>query len=289
MKLVTFEHGGRERWGAVTGAADDGVVDLSARLPAYGSVAGLLAADGLAAARAALAGTAPDRALAEVRLCKPIPRPGRILCIGVNYANRNEEYQDGAERPKWPSLFMRSPGSLVAHGEPLLRPPESVQLDYEGEIVIVIGRAGRRIPRERASEHIAGLTCMNEGTLRDWLRHGKFNVTQGKNFEASGAVGPWIVTADACDGWDRLRVTTRINGEVRQDETTDRLMFPFDFLIAYLSTFMRLEPGDLIATGTPTGAGTYFDPPRWLVPGDRVEVEVSGVGVLSNPVADEPA
>jgi 2-keto-4-pentenoate hydratase/2-oxohepta-3-ene-1,7-dioic acid hydratase in catechol pathway len=289
MKLITFEHGGRERWGAVTGAADDAVVDLSARLPAYGSVAGLLAADGLAAARAALAGAAPDLALAEVRLRKPIPRPGRILCIGVNYANRNEEYKDGAERPKWPSLFMRSPGSLVAHGEPLLRPPESVQLDYEGEIVIVIGRAGRRIPRDRASEHIAGITCMNEGTLRDWLRHGKFNVTQGKNFEASGAMGPWIVTADAFDGWDRLRVTTRVNGEVRQDETTDRLMFPFDFLIAYLSTFMRLEPGDVIATGTPTGAGTYFDPPRWLVPGDRVEVAVSGVGVLSNPVADEPA
>jgi len=289
MKLVTFEHGGRERWGAVVGAADDGVVDLSARLPAYGSMAGLLAADGLAAARAALAGTAPDLALAEVRLRKPVPRPGRILCIGVNYADRNEEYQDGAERPKWPSLFMRSPGSLVAHGEPLLRPPESVQLDYEGEIVMVIGRAGRRIPRSRASEHVAGLTCMNEGTLRDWLRHGKFNVTQGKNFEASGAVGPWIVTADAFDGWGDLRVSTRVNGELRQDETTARLMFPFEFLIEYLSTFMRLEPGDLIATGTPTGAGAYFKPPRWLVPGDRVEVTVSGVGTLSNPVMDEPA
>jgi 5-carboxymethyl-2-hydroxymuconate isomerase len=184
---------------------------------------------------------------------------------------------------------MRSPGSLGAHGEPLLRPPESLQLDYEGEIAIVIGRAGRRIPRECAAAHVAGLTCMNEGTVRDWLRHGKFNVTQGKNFESSGALGPWLVTADAFEGFGDLRVSTRVNGELRQDDTTARLMFPFDALIAYLSTFMRLEPGDLIATGTPTGAGARFDPPKWLVPGDRVEVTVTGVGTLSNPVADEAA
>jgi 5-carboxymethyl-2-hydroxymuconate isomerase len=211
-----------------------------------------------------------------------------VICVGVNYAERNEEYGDGSERPKWPSLFMRTAGSLVAHGEAILRPPESTQLDYEGEIAIVIGRAGRRIPRARATEHIAGLTCMNDGTIRDWLRHGKFNVTQGKNFESTGSIGPWLATTDGFDGFGALRVLTRVNGEVRQDDTTERLMFPFDDLIAYISTFMRLEPGDVISTGTPTGAGARLDPPRWLVPGDRLEVEVPGVGTLVNPIEDEP-
>jgi 2-keto-4-pentenoate hydratase/2-oxohepta-3-ene-1,7-dioic acid hydratase in catechol pathway len=287
MKLVGFEHRGRTGWGAVTGAADDGIVDLGSRLPDFASVEAMLAADALKRARGIASSTPADLALADVVLGKPVSRPGRIVCVGVNYAERNEEYRDGSERPKWPSLFMRSPGSLVAHGAPILRPPESPQLDYEGEIAIVIGRAGRRIPRARASDHIAGLTCMNEGTIRDWLRHGKFNVTQGKNFEASGAIGPWLVTSDAFDGWDALRVTTRVNGEVRQDDTTARLMFPFEFLIEYVSTFMRLEPGDVISTGTPTGAGARFDPPKWLVPGDLVEIEVGGVGVLANRVEDE--
>jgi 5-carboxymethyl-2-hydroxymuconate isomerase len=289
MKLVTYTHGGRARWGAVVGERDDGVVDLGARMPGVGSLAELLAAGALEAARAIVGRTAPDVALADVTLDKPVPRPGKIVCIGVNYAERNEEYRDGSERPKWPSLFMRTPGSLVAHGEPIVRPPESVQLDYEGEIAIVVGRAGRRIPREQAARHVGGLTCMNEGTIRDWLRHGKFNVTQGKNFERTGSIGPWLVTADTFDGFDDLRVSTRVNGELRQDDTTTRLMFPFDMLIAYLSTFMRLEPGDVISTGTPTGAGAHLDPPRWLVPGDRVEVAVSGVGVLANPVIDEVA
>jgi 2-keto-4-pentenoate hydratase/2-oxohepta-3-ene-1,7-dioic acid hydratase in catechol pathway len=289
MKLVSYTHGDRARWGAVVGERDDGVVDLGARMTGVGSLAELLAAGALEAARAIVERTAPDLALADVTLDKPVPRPGKIICIGVNYAERNEEYRDGSERPRWPSLFMRTPGSLVAHGEPIVRPPESVQLDYEGEIAIVVGRAGRRIPREQAARYVGGLTCMNEGTIRDWLRHGKFNVTQGKNFERTGSIGPWLVTADAFGGFDDLRVSTRVNGELRQDDTTARLMFPFDMLIAYLSTFMRLEPGDVISTGTPTGAGAHLDPPRWLVPGDRVEVAVSGVGVLANPVIDEVA
>lgn len=288
MKLASWTHDGREAWGAVVGA-DDALVDLGARMPGVGSVDALLASGGLEAARALAARTPPDLALAAVRLRKPLARPGKVVCVGVNYAERNEEYKDGSERPKWPSLFMRTPGSLVAHGEPILRPPESVQLDYEGEIAIVIGRAGRRIPRARAAAHVAGLTCVNEGTLRDWLRHGKFNVTQGKNFEASGAIGPWIATTDGFEGFGRLRVTTRVNGEVRQDDTTERLMFPFEYLVEYVSTFMRLEPGDLISTGTPTGAGARFEPPKWLVPGDVVEVEVPGIGTLHNVVEDERA
>ena len=254
----------------------------------YADLHALLAAGDVGRAHAERAGTARDFAFGDVTFLPPIARPEKIFCIGVNYMNRNEEYRDASDAPKFPSIFMRTPASLVGHGASLVRPPESPELDYEGEIVIVIGRPGRRIPRERAHAHIAGLTCMNEGTVRDWVRHGKFNVTQGKNFAASGAVGPWIVTADEISGYADLRVTTRVNGEVRQDDTTASLAFPFDYLIAYISTFAALAPGDIIATGTPTGAGARFDPPRYLVPGDVVEVEVPVVGTLANPVIDEP-
>jgi 2-keto-4-pentenoate hydratase/2-oxohepta-3-ene-1,7-dioic acid hydratase in catechol pathway len=233
------------------------------------------------------AGEAADLALADVALGIPIPDPEKIWCIGVNYADRNAEYKDGSQLPKYPSLFCRTPSSFVGHGTPLERPKVSTQLDYEGEIVLVIGRTGRHIPRERAMDHVFGYTLCNEGSVRDWLHHGKFNVTQGKNFDRSGSIGPWIVTrAEAGD--DRpFELTTRVNGEVRQHETTDRLMFPFDYLIAYLSTFATLKPGDMIVTGTPTGAGARFDPPRWLKPGDVVEIEVPRIGLLSNGVIDE--
>ena len=181
---------------------------------------------------------------------------------------------------------MRFPGSFVGHKAPLIRPPETKQFDYEGEIALVIGKPGRRIARQDAREHIFGYTIANEGTAREWTRHGKFNVTQGKNFDASGSIGPWIVTADAMPA-GAMRLKTRVNGEERQNDSTDRLLFPFDFLVSYLSIFTTLEPGDIILTGTPNGAGGRFDPPKWLIAGDVVEVEVSGIGVLSNPVVDE--
>jgi 5-carboxymethyl-2-hydroxymuconate isomerase len=219
--------------------------------------------------------------------CHPCRTGEKILCVGVNYGNRNAEYRDGSDQPKYPSLFPRFPGSLAGHREPLLRPPESPQLDYEGEIAIIIGKGGRRIPEATAESHIAGLTIVNEGTIRDWTRHGKFNVTQGKNWDSSGAIGPWIVTADEFAHYDNLRVTTRVNGEVRQDDTTANLLFPFRYLLRYISTWTTLKPGDVISTGTPVGSGARFDPPRYLKPGDTVEVEVSGVGTLQNPVADE--
>jgi 5-carboxymethyl-2-hydroxymuconate isomerase len=183
---------------------------------------------------------------------------------------------------------MRVPDSFVGHGQALVQPHESQQLDYEGEIGLVIGRGGRRIPQAQALAHIGGLTCVNEGTIRDWVHHAKFNVTQGKNFHASGAVGPWLVTADEFpEGFGNVRVRTRVNGELRQNDTTANLMFDFAYLIHYLSTFTALEPGDLIVTGTPIGAGIRFDPPRFLRPGDVVEVEVSGVGALRNSVEAE--
>src|SRR5262249_48382462 len=158
-------------------------------------------------------------------------------------------------QPKNPSLFFRVPGSFVGHGQPLVRPPESEQFDYEGEIALVIGREGRRIPREQAMDYVAGYTLCNEGSVRDWMRHGKFNVTQGKNFDKSGSLGPYLVTADEIDPLAPLHLTTTVNGEVRQDDTTANLIFPFYELIAYISTFMTLKPADVIVTGTPTGAG----------------------------------
>jgi 2-keto-4-pentenoate hydratase/2-oxohepta-3-ene-1,7-dioic acid hydratase in catechol pathway len=285
MKLLSFAaRDGRRSFGAVV---DGGVIDLAPRLVGVADLQALIARDGLDAARAAARSAPADYRLDEIAFLPPILAPEKILCIGVNYVNRNEEYRDASEPPKYPSIFLRTPGSLTGHLQPILRPPESPQLDYEGEIVLVIGKGGRRIPRDRAREHVFGLTAMNEGTIRDWVRHGKFNVTQGKNFAGSGAVGPWIVPAAEIGDFGDLRVTTRVNGEQRQHDTTANLAFPFDYLIEYVSTFAELRPGDVIATGTPAGAGARFTPPRYLVPGDVVEVEVEGVGTLANTVRDE--
>jgi len=286
MRLASFDAGDGMRFGAVVGS---GLVDLGRRLgERFADLHALLRADALDEALRALDGASPDFDSGEVRFLPPIARPGKILCVGVNYVNRNAEYRDGSDLPAYPSIFMRTAGSLVGHGQPVVRPPESEQLDYEGEIAIVIGRAGRRIPEDEAHDHIAGLTCMNEGTVRDWLRHGKFNVTQGKNFERTGAIGPWIATADEIEDFEDLHVTTRVNGDVRQDDTIASLLFPFRYLIHYISTFTALAPGDVIATGTPSGAGARFEPPRFLVPGDVVEVHCPAVGTLRNEVIDEP-
>jgi 2-keto-4-pentenoate hydratase/2-oxohepta-3-ene-1,7-dioic acid hydratase in catechol pathway len=284
VRLASFTVGRSVSYGVVT---PGGVVDAGARLGrTLPDLSAVLAADATAQLEKLSAGVRMDYAVDDVRLLKPIPNPGKILCVGINYAGRHAEYKDASDQPKYPSLFIRFPASLVAHGESLVRPFESAQLDYEGEIAVVIGRRGRRIAESDALAHVAGYTVCNEGTLRDWTRHGKFNVTQGKNFERSGALGPYLVTPDEIPDAP-LRLTTRVNGEVRQDETTDRMMFPIPALISYISRFCTLEPGDVIVTGTPTGAGVRFDPPRYLAAGDRVEVEVSHVGLLANQVVDE--
>ena len=284
MKLASYRYGGRTSYGAVIG---ESIVDLGRRLPQFPSLLSVLRVGALGAARAVAEGAEPDLALGVVTLLPPVMEPGKIICVGVNYANRNAEYRDNTGEAKYPSLFYRSSHSLVGAGEPIVRPPESDQLDYEGEIVLVIGKQGRRIPKEQALEHVAGYTLANEGTIRDWLRHAKFNVTQGKNFDKTGSVGPWMVTRDEIDPAKPLHLTTRVNGEVRQDDTTDSIIFDFPYLLNYISTFMTLDPGDLILTGTPTGAGARFDPPRWLKPGDVVEVEVPEIGLLRNTVIDE--
>jgi 2-keto-4-pentenoate hydratase/2-oxohepta-3-ene-1,7-dioic acid hydratase in catechol pathway len=184
-------------------------------------------------------------------------------------------------------MFMRTPRSFVGHGTPLVRPRTSAQLDYEGEVVLIIGKPGRHIPESAALDHIAAVTLCNEGTIRDWVRHAKFNVTQGKNFDCTGSLGPWLVPYTGEAQIADIRLTTRVNGELRQDDRTSRLIFGFRYLINYISTFTTLMPGDVIVTGTPTGAGARFDPPRYLKPGDVIEVEAEGIGVLRNGVIDE--
>ena len=286
MRLLSFAVGDYVSYGAVNSG---GIVDVgrlfSERYPTLGSV---LRAGELHRAISLGGSSKATIALDEIRYLPPVTDPEKIICIGINYGNRNAEYKDGAEAPQYPSVFMRTPGSLVGHLEPIWNPPESQQLDYEGEIVLVIGKAGRRIAAADAWQHVAGLTLMNEGSVRDWLRHSKFNVTPGKNFERSGSLGPWLVTADELTPGAELHLVTRVNGDVRQDDTTANLIFPFARLIEYLSSFMRLAPGDLIATGTPTGAGARFDPPKYLRGGDTVEVHVSEIGTLRNVVVDEP-
>lgn len=284
MKFVTFSKDGNESFGAV---ADGGVIDLGRRHPDIPDLRQAIRDDRLGALTVEVGDTDADYPMDDITFLPPIPNPEKIICIGVNYANRNAEYKDGSDAPKYPSVFMRTRESLTGHEQPLMDPPESDQLDYEGEIVIVVGKEGRRIPEDRAHEHVAGLTIMNEGSLRDFLRHAKFNVTQGKNFERSGSLGPWMVTPDELDPMGELRVMTRVNGEERQNDTTDNLMFPFRYLLSYLSTFYRLKPGDIIATGTPNGAGARFDPPKYLRDGDVVEVEVPGIGILRNHVETE--
>jgi 2-keto-4-pentenoate hydratase/2-oxohepta-3-ene-1,7-dioic acid hydratase in catechol pathway len=285
MRFVTFHADGQDRYGIVHG---DSVFDLTARLGSKApTLKAFLAGPMMVVPTGVTDASAGDFALDDIELLPPIPDPGKIVCIGVNYGNRNAEYRDDTEAPRYPSVFMRTPESLVGHGAPILRPPESNQLDYEGEIALVIGRGGRRIPRETALNHIAGLSLINEGSVRDWLRHAKFNVTQGKNFAASGSFGPWLVTRHELDPATPLHLSTEVNGELRQDDTTENLIFPFDYLISYLSTFMPLNTGDVIATGTPTGAGARFDPPKYLHAGDTVTVHVPEIGTLENTVIDE--
>ena len=284
MKLLSFEQGSKTYFGAVK---DGAVVNLSARMPEYSSLRQALADGAIHQLCALLDKNTADHGFEEIRFLPTIPDAERIVCVGVNYANRNEEYRDGSEAPRYPSLFLRTRESLVGHMHPILRPPESDQLDYEGEIAMVIGKTGRRIPQESAGDHIAGLTLMNEGTIRDYVRHGKFNVTQGKNFEATGAIGPTLVTTDEFENFNDLDLRTHVNGELRQQNTTASLMFRFEYLVAYISTFMRLKPGDIISTGTPTGAGARFDPPRYLKPGDLVEISSTKLGTLTNPIEDE--
>lgn len=283
-RFATIEAGGRQVYGVVV---EGGVIALSDDFPHWPTLRAVIAADGLGDLARAAAGRAVTHPDGSFTFSIPVPDPEKILCVGVNFPDRNAEYKDGTAQPRFMSLFPRFARSFTGHGQPLIRPPENHTLDYEGEVAVVIGKPGRRIRAEDAYDHIAGLTLCNEGTIRDWVRHAKFNVTQGKNWDRSGAIGPWMVAFEDPAQLDQARIVTRVNGEVRQDDVLSRMMFPIREEIAYISTFTTLMPGDIIVTGTPTGAGARFDPPKYLVPGDVVEIEVEGIGTLRNGVADE--
>ncbi|MBU8541199.1 fumarylacetoacetate hydrolase family protein [Falsiroseomonas tokyonensis] len=284
MRLLTFEDAGKPRLGLRLGAdvvALDGLGgDVPADMPA------LLAkgADYLASL-AARAKDAPRRPLAGLTLLPPVPVPGKMICIGLNYALHAKE--GGNPIPDYPAVFMRGATSLVAHDQPMLRPRASQKLDWEAELAIVIGRRARHVREADALSVIAGYACFNEGSVRDFQRKST-QWTVGKNFDRTGAFGPEIVTADEVSpGADNLRIMTRLNGEVMQDSTTGDMIFKVPKLIAILSEVMTLEPGDVIATGTPSGVGYARKPPRFLAPGDVVEVEIESLGVLRNTIEDE--
>ena len=284
MNLVTFTAEGRQHWGVTV---PGGVLALSGRFPQWPGLRAVIAAGAIPQVLAAAEGQAPSYADGAFGYDIPVPDAEKIICVGVNFPDRNAEYRDGQEAPPFMSLFPRFARSFTGHGQPLIRPPESPQLDYEGEIAVVIGTGGRRIPRDQALGHIAALTLCNEGTIRDWVRHAKFNVTQGKNWDRSGAIGPWLVPFTDRSQIEDVALETRVNGALRQSDRTGRMLFPVAEQIAYISTFTTLVPGDIIVTGTPTGAGARHDPPVWLKPGDVVEVRVEGIGALVNGVADE--
>lgn len=282
MRFATYSAGGVQHYGAVT---DQGMIALDGAFPEWPTLLDVIEGGGLGKLGEAAAGKTVTHTDFTYEMV--LPNAKRILCVGVNFPDRNAEYKDGSETPKYMSLFPRFASGFTGHDQPLIRPPESHQLDYEGEVAIVIGKAGRRITQADAYDHIAAITICNEGTIRDWVRHAKFNVTQGKNWDTSAAMGPWLVPFTDASQLDEARIITRVNGEVRQDDVLARMMHPIRREIEYISTFMTLQPGDIIVTGTPTGAGARFDPPRYLKPGDVVEVEVNTIGTLRNGVADE--
>ena len=280
MKLVSAVVDGREMFGAVV---DDAVRDLSA-VPGWSSMIDALSAPPMRV-EAAVA-DAPSIPLATVELLPPVPVPRRILCAGLNYAEHVAESLTPPPRGDHPVIFTRFPSSLVGHDHAIARPRASEHLDYEGELAIVIGATTHAVPPSSAMAAVAGYACFMDGSVRDFQRHTS-QFTPGKNFDASGSWGPWIVTADEIDDPATLTLTTRVDGEVVQQASTADMIFTIPELIAYCSTFTTLEPGDVIATGTPGGVGAARTPPRWLRDGDTVDVEITDVGVLTNRVIDE--
>ena len=281
MKLVRFETEAGASFGL---QRPDGVVDLKGRLPHRGLDDVIRDPDGLVAVRRQ-AEQAADLPLSAVSgWLPPLAAPDKIYCIGVNYdAHRRET---GREHSAHPTVFTRFAHTFVGHGQPMIRPAVSERFDFEGELAVVIGRGGRRISAANALEHVAGYACFNDGSVRDFQRHTS-QFTPGKNFDRTGGFGPWIVTADEVPDPQALQLETRLAGEVMQCAPTDHMIFPVAVIIEYLSTFCTLAPGDVIATGTPGGVGDKRKPPRYLQPGETVEVTISGVGTLTNPIESE--
>jgi 2-keto-4-pentenoate hydratase/2-oxohepta-3-ene-1,7-dioic acid hydratase in catechol pathway len=282
MKLASYIANGQAAFGAVT---TQGVIDLRGRLSGgYRSLREALAGGALARMNEAVATAKPDHALADLKFLPPIPDPDKILCAGINY--RSHAAETGRELPKQPSMFLRLVNTLVGHEGEMVCPAVSHCFDFEGELAVVIGRPGRHIPLERALDHVAGYTCFCDGSVRDYQ---KFSVTSGKNFPATGPLGPWIVTRDEIADAKGLVLMTRLNGQQVQHSTTDLLIYSVAQIIAFCSDFTPLASGDIIATGTPEGVGHRRNPPLWMKPGDVLEVEISGIGVLRSRVVEERA
>jgi len=284
MRLVSFSRRGKEGFGAVVG---EGVVDLHTRLGGrYADLKAALTAGGLGELRPLAERQQPDFPLSEIEYRLPVTAPDKILCVGRNYRAYHEVQEMDQDGPKWPSIFARFANSFVAHKAPIIKPTEGEQLDYEGELAVIIGKRGRHIEPADALSYVAGYSCLNEGSLRDWSGRGTQNCP-AKNFYHSGSFGPWLVTAEEVPDPARLNITTRLSGEVRQNGGTDLMIFDIPYVISHISKFTWLEAGDVIATGSPGGSAIEMDPPRWMTEGDRLEVEISSIGTLANPVVAE--
>ena len=286
MKLASFvTAAGQPSYGVVQG---DRVIDLGTPLAALGapSLRTLLASGQIAAAQRLAAEASGGMPLAGLQFLPVIPDPGKIVCVGLNYRDHVEE--TGRTVTEKPALFARYPCSQVGHLQPLVKPAVSDHFDFEDELAVIIGKRGRHIAAAAALDHVAGYACYNEGSIRDWQRHTS-QFLAGKSFAQSGSFGPWMVTSDEIPDPSHLTLETRLNGQVVQHTTTDLLITPIPGLIAYISTIFPLDPGDVIVTGTPGGVGARRTPPLWMRPGDNVEVEISEIGVLRNPVVAEAA
>ncbi len=283
MKLVTFMADGQVRWGA---AVRDGIVDLSARLPDYRNVRELIAAGAVEKTSRVAQSASADYAADAVSYLPPVPNPDKIVCVGLNYDEHLRETK--REKTEDPALFVRFANSQIGHLQPMLLPLESSHLDYEGEIAVVIGKRGRRIPEDEAYDYVAGYSCYNDGSIRD-LQWATTQWTTGKNFPATGAFGPWLVTTDELPADTTLTLVTRLNGQEMQCATTEMMIHPIPRLIAFISRFTELVPGDVIVSGTPGGVGGRRTPPLWMKDGDVCEIEIDRVGVLRNPIRAEQA
>ena len=286
MKLASYRIAGRPSYGIV---AADGVIDLAPRT-GIATLRGFLA-EGSAARAERYAGAPPDAALDGIEFLPVIPDPAHIVCVVINYASHIAEVaQAGIKRatPERPSVFLRCTDTLVAHGQPLLMPRVSQSLDYEAELAVIIGTPGRYVAEHEALAHVAGYTCFNDGSVRDWQFHTN-NITPGKNFPSPGALGPWLVTADEIRDPQRLAIGTRVNDRTMQDGNTADMIFSVARIIAYVSSFIPLVPGDVLATGTPDGVGFSRKPPIFLAEGDRCVIEIESIGRLTNPVRREAA
>ncbi|MDO9199443.1 fumarylacetoacetate hydrolase family protein [Rhodoferax sp.] len=283
MKLLSFLTHGRETWGAVVG---DGVVDLGQSLPQYPTLADYIASGAYLQAADHVKGRAVDAELTDITYLPVIPRPEKIICAVRNYMDHHQEVLAAGmhrELSEQPPIFLRVWRSQCAHNQPIVKPDVSDSLDWEGELAVIIGKGGRNIPEDQAFEHVAGYSCYNDASVREWQFHAK-QIASGKNFESTGGFGPWMVTADEIAPNRQLKLEVRLNGEVVQSSHTGHMIFSIPKLINYASTIFTLTPGDVIATGTPAGVGWSRKPPRFMRPGDVCEVEIEAIGILRNPI-----